>query len=309
MGGMPMRPVFAAVALCVAANSTPAFADKYFAVTPSGAAEMAFPDDPPTVIGNLSSKCIDNRWTVISSTSNSLVCEAPLNMGQSILGQMLLGNSYSTPPRRFFRFNVAEVNGVSRVQASSWMELQMAFGQTQRQDFSGPQFQNNIELFMGSAGGKYPLGTTFPNHAAMGVQVANVQLGKYAGFRITEISPDSAAAKAGMQVGDVVTRIAGKQFKTIDDYLDATAKAAESATYDVELTRDGKRITLRLDRAFRSPITESVVAKTTPAVQAMTPTAPISVADELQKLLKLKEQGILTDAEFEAQKRKLLGEQ
>src|SRR5688572_9758911 len=118
---MPMLRFIVAMLLMVVA--TPALADEYFAVTPSGAAEMLFQGKPQKVIGELSSKCIDVRWTVISSNPNELVCEAPLNMGQSVLGQMLLGNSYSTPPRRFFRFNVADVNGISRVQASGWMEL------------------------------------------------------------------------------------------------------------------------------------------------------------------------------------------
>ena len=168
------------VAVMALAVSTPAFADKMFAVTPSGAAEMLFPESPTVVIGKLSSKCIDARWKVISSSSNEVVCEAPMNFGQSLLGTMLLGNSYSTPPRRFFRFNVAEVKGISRVQASGWMELQMAFGQMRRTDFSGADFQNSILAFMESAGGKLPVGTTFPNHVVMGFDGPITSVGKEA---------------------------------------------------------------------------------------------------------------------------------
>lgn len=303
-----MRPVFVAAAIVAAVQAAPAIADKYFAVTPSGAAEMLFPDKPEAVIGKLSAKCIDAHWTITSTTSNELVCEDPLNMGQSILGQMLLGNSYSTPPHRYFRFNVAEVNGVSRVQASGWIELQMAFGQTKRSDFSGAQFQNNIMAFMESAGGKYPLGTTFPNNAVLGVQTEGVQLGKYAGFRITQVDSGSAAEKAGMKVGDVVNSIAGRQFKSLNDYLNATTKAAETPTYSVQFTRDGKSMTATVERAFRPPFSEKVVAKEEP-VQAVPATAQQSVADELQKLLTLKNEGVLTEEEFEAQKKKLLGEQ
>ncbi len=303
-----MRPVVLAATLVVTAQATPAIADKYFAVTPSGTAEMLFPDQPQTLIGQLSSKCIDDHWTVTFTTTNELVCEAPLNMGQSMLGQMLLGNSYSTPPRRYFRFSVTQMNGISRVQASGWMELQMAFGQTKRTDFTGPQFQNNIMTFMGAAGGKYPIGTTFPNHAALGVQVDAVQQGKYTAARIKEIEPGPAAEKAHLRIGDIVTKIAGRQFKSFDDYLDATAKAAETPTYPIELIRDGKLMTVNVERAFRPPFSEQVAAR----VQTAPPpgTAPqLSVPDELQKLVKLKEQGVLTEAEFEAQKKKLLGEQ
>lgn len=104
----------ALVALFVAAP-TAAWADKMFAVTPSGAAEMLFASGQQETVSALSSKCIDSRWTVISSSATELTCEAPMSMGQSVLGQVLMGNSYSTPPRRFFRFNVSENSGVSRV--------------------------------------------------------------------------------------------------------------------------------------------------------------------------------------------------
>ena len=49
--------------------STPAFADEYFAVTPSGATEMMFAQPPTEVVGKLSAKCIDSHWSVTSSTA------------------------------------------------------------------------------------------------------------------------------------------------------------------------------------------------------------------------------------------------
>lgn len=285
----------------------PAWADDYFAVTPSGTAEMMFGGEPSAVVGILSSQCMNRHWTVISSTSTELVCESPMSMGQSILGQMLMGNSYSTPPRRFFRFNVAAVNGVSRVQASGWMELQMALGQTKRTDFTGPEFQNGIMNFLAAAGGKYPVGTAFPNHVLMGVLTAQTGDGKYAAWRVTQIVAGSAAEAAGMQAGDLITSVAKKRFKDADDYLDATAKAAKTATYEVGVTRAGKPMTFTLRREFRPAWTEAVVASPKAAAPSVQVAAAPSVADELRKLAKLKEDGLLTDAEFEAQKKKLLG--
>jgi membrane-associated protease RseP (regulator of RpoE activity) len=270
---------------------------------------MLFPDKADVVVGELSAKCIDVKWTVVSSGSNQVVCESPLNFGQSLLGQMLMGNSYSTPPHRYFRFNVAQINGISRVQASGWVELQMAFGQTKRTDFSGASFHNGMMEFMAAAGGKYPPGTTFPNHAALGVKSEGVQDGKFWNFRVTEVEPDSVAAKAGIQVGDVVDEIAGKRFKNTDDYLDATAKAAAGSTYAVEFTRNGKAMTATVDTAFRPAITEQVIAKAEPSPTLAAPAQSPSVADEIAKLAALKDKGVLTEAEFEAQKKKLLGEQ
>jgi hypothetical protein len=302
-----MRRSIQVAALVAASVSSPALADEYFAVTPSGAAEMLFPNQPQAVIGKLSSRCIDLRWTVVNSGTSEVTCEAPMNFGQSVLGQMLMGNSYSTPPRRFFRFNAAEINGISRVQASGWMELQMAFGQTKRTDFAGAQFQNGAMNFLASAGGKYPPGTTFPNHVFMGFDSENAGIGGYRTLRVTNVKPGLPAEKAGMQIGDVITRVAGKRFKTDEDYLDATAKAAEHATYEVELTRDGKVMKLTLDRALRPTWTEQVVTAPVASGKPAAIAAPLSVADELAKLAKLKSDGVVTDAEFEAQKKKLLG--
>jgi membrane-associated protease RseP (regulator of RpoE activity) len=187
------------------------------------------------------------------------------------------------------------------------MELQMAFGQTKRDEFSGPDFQNSIMAFLATAGGAYPVGTTFPNHAVMGVTVADFNEGGTQGLKVTAIPPDSAAAKAGMQIGDVVTRIANKRLRSFADYLSATAKAAESPTYPVDIIRNGNAMTLTFDRAFRPAITQQI-APHSPEAASQVPGAPRSVADELTKLAKLRSDGVLTDAEFQAQKMKLLGQ-
>lgn len=298
--------LFAAAAAFAIAN--PALADKFFAVTPSGSAETLFPDRPAAVVGELSSKCIDAHWRVTSSSSNELVCEAPMNFGQSLLGQLAMGNSYSTPPRRFFRFNVAEINGISRVQASGWMELQMAFGQTRRTDFAGPEFQNGILTFMTAAGGKYPPGTTFPNHVVMGVGVAEVPQSNGIGLRVTKIEPGSSAEKAGVQIGDIITSVANKRFKNQGQYLDAIARAAETPTYEVSILRGESPLNLTLERAFRPPFNEMVAARGEMPVAASQPAlATLDTADEIAKLAALKDKGIISVDEFTAQKKKLLG--
>lgn len=307
LGGKMGKTIFAATLVAGLCLSSPAIADKTYAVTPSGTAEMLFPGKPETVVGAISSKCIDVKWTVVNTTSNEVTCEAPLNFGQSVLGQMLMGNSYSTAPRRFFRYNVAEVNGISRVQAAGWMELQMAFGQVKRTDFSGPEFINGAMTFLGGAGGKLPPGTTFPNHVLLGVDFEDTVSGGYTVLTVTKIYPGLPAEKAGIQVGDVVTRIANKRFKNSGDYLDATARAAEKPAYEVELTRGGKVMKLTLARSFRPTWAEQVVATAEPEVPK-TAAAALSVADELAKLAKLRADGIITQAEFDSQKAKLLAQ-
>ena len=183
----------------------------------------------------------------------------------------------------------------------------MAFGQTRRTDFAGPEFQNSIFNFMGAAGGQFPVGTTFPNHVVLGFKPSDVVMGTYHGMRITEFAEGSAAARAGLQVGDIVTAVNGKRFKKQDDYLDATAQAAQQPTYTVEYMRSGQKMTAVLERQFRPAITQPVTARPA-AIPAPPSIPPTSVADELAKLAKLRETGILTDAEFETQKHKLLAQ-
>lgn len=249
---------------------------------------------------------MDMRWTVTSTSANEVICEAPLSTGQSIMGQLLLGNSYSTAPRRFFRFNVIETAGVSRVQAAGWMETQMAFGQMKRVDFAGAPFHNGMMGFMTGAGGRFPMGTTFPHHVVMGFNGKNIQHGRYVAVRVEEVLPNTPAARAGLQPADVITRIAGKRFKNDDEYLETLERAAKSPTYTIEVERNGSATSMTLDREFRPAYAEVVAPKPLNAIANAESSPTVSVADELQKLVKLKEQGILTQAEFDAQKAKLL---
>ncbi|WP_245648797.1 PDZ domain-containing protein [Sphingomonas sanxanigenens] len=306
--GSSMRKFLIATAFAAALTSVPARADEFFAVTPSGATEMIFAEPPSEVVGKLSAKCIDMGWSIASSTANDVICEAPMNFGQSLMGQLLMGNSYSTPPRRFFKYSVASVNNVSRVQASGWMELQMAFGQMRRTDFAGAPFHNSAMNILGSMGGKPPVGTTFPNHVVLGLQLDPVANGKYTQMRVTSVTDDSAAAKAGVQVGDVINSIAQKRFKDGDDLLDATAKAAKTPVYQIEVMRAGKAVKLDVARVFRAAYTETVTpAVVAPmAVSIVNAASTLSVADEIEKLAKLKDSGLITQTEFDQQKAKLL---
>lgn len=279
-----------------------------FAVTPSGSPEAVFPGKASVAVSRLSSKCMDVQWTVVSSSNTEVVCESPLSTGQSIMGQMLLGNSYSTPPRRFFRFNVSELSGVSRVQASGWMETQMAFGQMQRAPFSGVDFHNNIMNFLIVAGGTFPAGTTFPNHAVLGVMGKIAPRGRDSVYEVAEVTAGGAADRAGLKAGDVISSVAGKKFRSDSDFLDRLGRATKAPTYPIEVTRNGSELSLTVEREYRPTATQIASLAEEPAAVAASVGQPISVADELTKLLKLKEQGILTQAEFDSQKSKLLGE-
>lgn len=292
---------------CLLVAVSPAWADKILAVTPSGSPEAHFAGSAASVVSKLTSGCMDSKWTVVSSSANEVVCETQLSMGQSIMGQMLLGNSYSTPPRQFYRFSVAENAGITRVQPSGWMETQMAFGQVNRVAFTGAPFQNSVMTFMASLGGAYPVGTTFPNHVALGITPEPVMSGKLLHLRVKVLVAGMPADRSGIQVGDVITRIAGRQSKNVADFWDALERAAKSPTYQIDYLRNGTPMSATVERQFRAPVTEGINPVST-ASAASPGVTPISVADELAKLSELRKQGILTEAEFETQKKKLLAQ-
>lgn len=291
-----------------------ALADKPFAMTPSGATEAIF-DMPVTNASDaLVNGCVDAGQTVISSTSTVVVCEFYLNTTESVLGALLLGNQYSTPPRSYVRFNAAELRGSTRVPANAWLETQMAFGQIRKQDLGSDHFHNEVMGFLASAGGRFPPGTVFPNHAYIGLRWETA-LSPEKGLRVIEVAEGGPAEEAGVQLGDVVTAIARERIKDGSDVLDGLHKAARSDTYEVALYRGGKKMSLELPRRYRQtetapelPVVAELVEQPEVAAQITQVISPVSIADELAKFAKLHSDGIITDDEFEQQKAKLLGQ-
>jgi hypothetical protein len=296
-----------AASATIAAVPTEALADEFYAVTPSGAAEAIFAGKPEATSSALSNQCINLGWTVVSAAPNTVTCEAPMSFGQSLAGTLLMGNRYSTPPRQFYRFNIVEHEGRARVQLSGWMELQMAFGQMRRTDFSGAPFHNSAMNLLIASGGKFPVGTSFPNHAVIGVTLDSVET-PTRGARVTFVDPGSAGEVAGIQTGDVITRIARTRVQNAGNIFDGLAKAAKGASYPVEIVREGKKITLTLERRFHPAAgapdwSEEEIANHTEQKPTIN---PMSIADELAKFAKLRDDGVITVDEFEAQKAKLL---
>lgn len=307
-----MRGAIALTGAVMLAIATPAVADEYYAVTPSGRAEAYFDRSVVQTSDLLTNTCIDRGWTVVETTETMVTCQGAMSFGQRLASALLIGNQYSTPPQLFYRFNLAGSGQSTRVQVNAWIETQMAFGQIRREEFSGATFHNSAMDFFAAAGGRWPPGTTFPNHAYIGLSFEVSDDPK--GGRITKIEPDSPAEAADLALGDVVTRIAGERIKDGGDLLDALAKAKETPTYEVEYYRVGRKTKATLESVLRNPVVAPVATSALPEnlVPAAMLTAPapaqaLSVADELAKFAKLRDEGIITSDEFEAQKAKLLG--
>ena len=304
----PIRLAAAVAALAIAVPAaSPALADEPYAVTPSGRTEAIF-DLPVTATSDkIANGCADMGWSLINSTETLVVCEAKMSTMQSVLAALAMGNRYSTPPKQYLRFNIAGLGRSSRVQATGWMETQMAFGQVRTEEMTAANYHNNVMDLFQALGGRLPPGTVFPNHAYFGAGWEATAENN--GVRVTEVVDSSPASAAGLQPGDVLTRLAKERIKTHGDILDGLRKAAKAETYEVEVQRAGKPIKLSFNRAYRAEVTGPALAdlspeapaSATPAVMALSP------ADELAKFAKLHQDGVLSDEEFAATKAKLLG--
>lgn len=286
-----------------------AHADVLYAVTPSGATEAYFDMDVTEASDNLVNGCVDAGQTVVSSTSTVVVCEFYLNTMESVLSQLLIGNSYSTPPRSYVRFNLAKLGGSTRVTANAWIETQMAFGQTRREDMVSANYHNDVMGFFSAVGGRFPPGTEFPNHAYIGMQFEAVK-DPAKGLQIIQINEDSPAGAAGLQLGDIVTRLARERTDDFGDVLDGLRKATKEPTYEIEFYRDGAKQTATIARTYRAAVLEPelppILDEPAEPMMMQTSISPLSIADELAKFAKLRDDGIISEEEFQIQKARLL---
>ncbi len=65
------------------------------------------------------------------------------------------------------------------------------------------------------------------------------------GVLIDQVRPDSPAAKAGLQVGDVITDVDGKPCKTVDDIVQAMADNKKGDTVAIGVARGSTHVDLR----------------------------------------------------------------
>ena len=297
-----------ALGLSTVGISTPAFADEPFALTPSGATESYFDLSVIETSDLLANKCVDVGWTMMSSTDTTVICEAQVSTGTAILAA-LAGPRYATPPRQYYRFNLAGYQGFTRAQVSSWQETQTAFGQTQRTDLGNDNFHNGVMAFFKSVGGIFPPNTQFPNHASMMVDYEFVETPEK-GMLVTNVDLDGPFGRAGIRKGDIVVRMGRERIKGENDVSDGLHKAIKGESFDVEFHRSGDKIKVAVPVEFRpaaGPLPETIRAVDNPPAALTTIVQnELSVAEELAKFAALREQGILTDEEFATQKAKLL---
>jgi serine protease Do len=66
------------------------------------------------------------------------------------------------------------------------------------------------------------------------------------GVLVASVSPESAAARAGLKAGDVITTVAGKKVETTDDLVRGVRAADDGAEVEIGIVRDKKGQTLKV---------------------------------------------------------------
>ncbi|HEX9999199.1 MAG TPA: trypsin-like peptidase domain-containing protein [Actinoplanes sp.] len=86
------------------------------------------------------------------------------------------------------------------------------------------------------------------SHPALGVSVTTAENG---GALVSTVTPNSAAAKADLQQGDVITAVDGKEVAESDDVVAAVQAGAVGQKMTIDFTRDGakKQVTVTLTEA------------------------------------------------------------
>jgi putative serine protease PepD len=86
------------------------------------------------------------------------------------------------------------------------------------------------------------------SHPALGVSVTEAEGG---GALVSTVTPNSAAAKAGLQQGDVITQVNGKAVNDSDDLVGIVQSGKVGDRLTVQFTRDGaqKTVTATLTEA------------------------------------------------------------
>lgn len=71
------------------------------------------------------------------------------------------------------------------------------------------------------------------------------------GMLISGVSANSPAEKAGLKAGDKIVRLAGREIKNVYDYTQSLGEMKAGVEYEVEVIREGKKMTLKIIPAAR----------------------------------------------------------
>jgi hypothetical protein len=153
---------------------------------------------------SLANMCVQRGIPVVEQDGRKVVCASEMNGTSGLFAGLLYGNRYSTTPVAYSRFTVIEGKGFVTVQASQWIEVQMAFGQVRRHPADGKKQRAKLEGALLQAGGSrtppnLPLSATAPSPSAV---VAPVGQAPSAPVSVTEAKPATQPSKQPAQFGN-----------------------------------------------------------------------------------------------------------
>lgn len=82
------------------------------------------------------------------------------------------------------------------------------------------------------------------NRPRMGIKIEDAENGN--GAKILSVEPGSAADKAGLKTGDIITQMDGQKIKDADDVRSQVMQSENKLEYKIELKRDNKNINIEV---------------------------------------------------------------
>ena len=229
-----------------------------YARTPTGLAETLFDGDPEEAASQLADQCLSGGLSVVTKEAGAVTCQLPDDREAGARAD--LGQAGRSGRPIFYRFQVEERGTATRVLANGWEEVAGFWGGTKQRDFDDPVFHNALMELMEQAGGRLPPGTRFPNHAMIGASfVARIR--PEPSLEVTEIKPDSPALRAGLQPGDLVTRIGNRRTRTLEDLNRSLVEAARAANFEIHFLREGREGVALLRSEFRPAVIAPMLAE------------------------------------------------
>ena len=140
-----MRHLMSAMGAAAMVSAGPALAE-------TGPVTVWFDGEAPAVSDRLAILCADRNAAVVEQDDRHLLCQREVSGAKGIVAQAMLGNSYSTEPQLMIRFALLRDGKAIRVQASQWIELQMAGGQTRRTALDARKQRQELENVLIGAG-------------------------------------------------------------------------------------------------------------------------------------------------------------
>jgi hypothetical protein len=241
-------------------------------VTPSGQVDAIFRGTSIEDAGSkIANQCMNAGWSVTNQTNSQITCEFQMGFMQSVLTQMLIGNSYSTTPRGFVRFNIARIGDNTRTQANAWVETQMAFGQMRQNPLNNDKTHNDLMGFLMSLGAEPPPGSRMPG-VYIGFDGDPVQQGRTVVIPVTRVYSGAPGVTAGLQLGDSIYKVNGATFRNLEDFRKKLNRVALGNRYPIVVLREGKELSLILTAverpAFGTPEMDALVELNRAPVEA-----------------------------------------